>query len=69
MLVGSYYLALFAGGIASGWLGRFFEAMSPAAFWLLHGAIVGAGAVLILALRSRFVTALRLDADAREPAA
>ena len=68
MLVGSYYLALFAGGIASGWLGRFFEAMSPAAFWLLHGAIVGAGAVLILALRSRFVTALRLDADAREPA-
>jgi POT family proton-dependent oligopeptide transporter len=64
MLVGSYYLALFAGGIASGWLGRFYESMSPAAFWLLHAAIVGFGGVLILALRSRFVSALRLDVTA-----
>jgi POT family proton-dependent oligopeptide transporter len=63
MLVGSYYLALFAGGIVSGWLGRFYESMSPAAFWLLHAAIVGSGAVLLLALRSPFTRALRLEAD------
>jgi POT family proton-dependent oligopeptide transporter len=61
MLVGSYYLALFAGGIVSGWLGRFYETMSPAAFWLLHAAIVGSGAVLLLALRSPFTRALRLE--------
>lgn len=64
MLVGSYYLALFAGGIVSGWLGRFFEVMSPAAFWLMHAAIVGFGAVLLMALRTTFIRALRLEAPA-----
>jgi POT family proton-dependent oligopeptide transporter len=46
-MVGAYYLAIFLGGIFSGWLGRFYEALSPAEFWLLHGAVVGSGAVLI----------------------
>lgn len=64
MMVGAYYLALFAGGIFSGWLGRFFEVISPAAFWLLHAAIVGCGAVLILALRRLLVRELRLDGAA-----
>lgn len=62
MMVGAYYLALFAGGIVSGWLGRFFEAMSPASFWLMHAAIVGSGAVLILLLRPLLKRELRLDA-------
>ncbi|MBB6093734.1 POT family proton-dependent oligopeptide transporter [Povalibacter uvarum] len=61
MMVGAYYLALFAGGIVSGWLGRFFEAMSPASFWLMHAAIVGSGAVLILLLRPLLIRELRLD--------
>jgi proton-dependent oligopeptide transporter, POT family len=61
MMVGAYYLALFAGGIVSGWLGRFFEVMSPAAFWLLHGAIVGAGAVLILLLRRPLLREMKLE--------
>jgi POT family proton-dependent oligopeptide transporter len=63
MLVGGYYLTLFAGGLASGWLGRFYETLSPAAFWLLHGAIVAVGGVLILLLRPVFARRLRLDAS------
>lgn len=60
MMVGSYYLAIFAGGLASGWLGRFYELLSPADFWLLHAAIVGAGAILIVALRGPLRRAMKL---------
>jgi len=63
-MVGTYYLALFAGGLISGWLGRFYEQMPAAGFWLMHGAIVGGGGVLILLLRPVFTRALRLDAPA-----
>jgi proton-dependent oligopeptide transporter, POT family len=61
MMVGAYYLALFAGGIVSGWLGRFFEVLSPASFWLMHAAIVGTGAVLILLLRRPLQHAMKLE--------
>ena len=64
MMVGAYYLALFAGGIVSGWLGRFFEVLSPAAFWLMHAAIVGSGAVLILLLRRPLLREMKLDSFA-----
>ncbi|WP_262692837.1 peptide MFS transporter [Kordiimonas aestuarii] len=60
MMVGSYYLSLFFGGIASGWLGRFYEPMSDAGFWLMHGAIVGLAAVLVLLLHRPFRTVLKL---------
>ena len=60
MMVGSYYLSLFFGGIASGWLGRFYEPMSEAGFWLMHGAIVGLAAVLVFALHRPFKNALKL---------
>jgi POT family proton-dependent oligopeptide transporter len=51
MMVGAYYLSIFVGGIVSGWLGRFYEILSPATFWLMHGLIVSAGAVLLVVLR------------------
>lgn len=60
MLVGSYYLGIFIGGIVSGWLGRFYESLQPSAFWLLHAAIGIGGGVLILILKRRFVRELRL---------
>lgn len=62
MMVGAYYLAIFVGGILSGWLGRFYEPLQPAAFWTLHAAIGLAGAALLYGLRSWFLRALRLDA-------
>ncbi|MEM8985315.1 MAG: peptide MFS transporter [Pseudomonadota bacterium] len=61
MMVGSYYLAIFVGGIASGWLGRFYEKMSPEAFWLMHAGVVGAGAFLMLVLKGGLLRAMKLD--------
>jgi POT family proton-dependent oligopeptide transporter len=31
-----------------GWVGSYYEKMSPAQFWILDGGIAGMGAVLIL---------------------
>jgi POT family proton-dependent oligopeptide transporter len=61
MMVGAYYLSLFFGGIASGWLGRIYEPLSEAAFWGLHAGIVGLGALLVFLLRKPFVRYLKLD--------
>ncbi|MBM0107181.1 peptide MFS transporter [Steroidobacter sp. S1-65] len=60
MMVGSYYLGLFVGGIASGWLARFYEPAGPAFFWLIHMAIALAGALSVLALRKMFIRVLDL---------
>lgn len=61
MMVGSYYLAIFAGGIASGWLGRFYETVSPSAFWLIHAAVVGAGALLLFVFKTQLLQAMKLN--------
>jgi POT family proton-dependent oligopeptide transporter len=61
MLVGSYYLGIFIGGIVSGWLGRFYESLQPSVFWLLHAAIGIGGGVVILIFKRRFVRELRLS--------
>ena len=61
MMVGSYYLAIFAGGIFSGWLGRFYEQMTPSNFWLMHGVVVGAGAVLLLLFKGVLARAMGID--------
>ena len=63
MMVGSYYLGLFVGGIASGWLARYYEPLGPARFWLLHVAVAVAGALSILLLRRMFVRELDLGAE------
>jgi POT family proton-dependent oligopeptide transporter len=60
MMVGAYYLAIFVGGILSGWLGRFYEPLGPAAFWTLHAGIGLAGAALLFLLRGWFLGAMRL---------
>lgn len=58
MMVGCYYLAIFIGGMASGWMGRFYESISHAEFWLLHGAIAASGTVLILIFRRPLINLL-----------
>jgi POT family proton-dependent oligopeptide transporter len=46
MMVGVYYLSIFAGSLISGRLGSLYELVSPAAFWGVHAAIVAtAGAI------------------------
>jgi proton-dependent oligopeptide transporter, POT family len=50
-LMGAAFLSLFLANITLGWIGGFYEHMTPARFWALHAAIAGAGAVLAFALK------------------
>jgi POT family proton-dependent oligopeptide transporter len=54
MMVGSYYLSIFAGGLISGYLGRYYEVMPPFKFWLMHAAIVASGALLVMIIKRPF---------------
>ncbi|MGN6148080.1 MAG: peptide MFS transporter [Rhizomicrobium sp.] len=49
-LIGAAFLALFVGNILVGWVGTFYEHMTPASFWALEGAIAASGAVLAFLL-------------------
>jgi proton-dependent oligopeptide transporter, POT family len=53
MMIGTYYLSIFAGSTISGRLGGLYQRLSSAQFWLLHAAIVTAGGVLILLFARR----------------
>ena len=47
-LMGASFLSLFVGSVIMGWVGSFYDRMSPAAFWALDAAIGFAGAILVL---------------------
>jgi POT family proton-dependent oligopeptide transporter len=47
-MVSGAYLALFVGNILMGWVGSFYERMSPAQFWTLDASIAATGALLVL---------------------
>ncbi len=50
-LMGASFLSLFVGSVIMGWVGSFYDQMSPAAFWTLDAAIGFAGAILLLLIR------------------
>jgi POT family proton-dependent oligopeptide transporter len=50
-LMGTAFLSLFAGAVLMGWIGSFYDQMTPGSFWLLDAAIGFAGAILIVALK------------------
>jgi POT family proton-dependent oligopeptide transporter len=50
-MMGCAFLSLFAANVTLGWLGGFYEHMSPAAFWAMNVAIPAAGGLLALVLR------------------
>src|ERR1700678_1039916 len=50
-MMGSAFLSLFLSNITLGWLGGFYESMSPTAFWAMNVAIPAAGGVLALLLK------------------
>ncbi len=64
-LVGVNLFSTFIGSVVSGRLGGLYEAISPAAFWTLHAALVGLGGLIFLAIAWRFGRAYGLS----EPAA
>ena len=47
-MMGVFYLAAAACQFVLGWLGRFYETMTPAQFWLLHTAVAGAGLAFLV---------------------
>lgn len=49
-MMGFAFMTQFVSGVASGWLGRFYEPLGGVKFWLLHAAISAAGGLLVLAL-------------------
>jgi POT family proton-dependent oligopeptide transporter len=46
-MMGIAYMSLFVSNIVIGWLGGFYERMSPSAFWALHAAIAAAGGLAV----------------------
>jgi POT family proton-dependent oligopeptide transporter len=47
-MMGITFLSFFVANNLVGWIGSFYEKMSPAQFWLLHAAIAAAGGVAIM---------------------
>jgi POT family proton-dependent oligopeptide transporter len=50
-LMGASFLSLSIGDFFVGWLGNFYEQMSPAAFWAMHAGIAAMGGILAFVLR------------------
>ncbi len=63
VMIGVYYLNLFASNMLVGWLGTLFESMPPAAFWLLHAALVAIGGGLLLVAALVFQRTLAPSVD------
>lgn len=62
-MMGCVFLSLFLANITLGWLGGFYERMTPAEFWAMHAAISAAGGVLALLLKPGLERLLRAQAS------
>ena len=52
MMIGIYFLSVFAGSLLIGWVGQFYARMPTPEFWLLHaGAAALAGAIIVILWR------------------
>jgi POT family proton-dependent oligopeptide transporter len=47
-MMGAVFLTLFVANNLIGWIGTFYEQMTPIAFWAMHAAIAAAGGLLAL---------------------
>jgi len=62
-------MSLFVSNNVIGWIGGFYERMTPAAFWALHAAIAAAGGLVVLLLGRWLGRVLRADSPTASPAA
>ena len=65
-LMGASFLSLFVGSVIMGWVGSFYDQMSPAAFWAVDAAIGFAGALLVLLFGPALKRALEPHAKTEE---
>jgi proton-dependent oligopeptide transporter, POT family len=49
-MMGVCFLVLFVSNNLIGWIGTFYEKMTPTAFWLMHASIAAAGGLLVIVL-------------------
>ena len=49
-LMGVAFISLFVGNIVIGWVGTFYEKLTPARFWTLDASIAAIGAIIVLIL-------------------
>ncbi|MEO7149277.1 MAG: peptide MFS transporter [Rhodanobacteraceae bacterium] len=59
-MMGAVFLTLFVSNSIIGWLGGFYEHMTPAGFWAMHAGIAAIGGVLAFGLRRPLMRALAL---------
>ena len=57
-LMGLAFMSLFLSNTLIGWIGGFYEKMSPAEFWTMHAAIAAGGGLLVLLFGRRLSRAL-----------
>jgi proton-dependent oligopeptide transporter, POT family len=57
-LMGLVFMSLFIANTLVGWIGGFYEKMSPAQFWAMHAAIAAGGGLLVLLFGRRLSRAL-----------
>jgi POT family proton-dependent oligopeptide transporter len=62
-LVSACFLSAFLGTVMMGWVGSFYDQMTPATFWLLDASIALSGAVAALLLRRPLAKALAAPID------
>ncbi len=60
-LMGFAFLSPFIGHVLAGWIGSYFDQMSPSTFWAMDAAIALVGATLILLMRKRLQIALEAN--------
>jgi proton-dependent oligopeptide transporter, POT family len=58
-MMGIVFMSLFVSNMLIGWIGGYYERMSPAAFWGIHVVIAVAGGLLLLVFGRRLTHALR----------
>ncbi len=62
-IMGIAFLSLFIANNLIGWIGGFYEAMGPVAFWGMHAAISASGGVVVLLTGSRLRRVLAISAS------
>ncbi len=62
-MMGIAFMSLFISNNLIGWIGRFYEQMSPTSFWIMHAAIAATGGSLILLFGRRLGRALEVEEE------
>ena len=62
-LMGGSFIALFLGTVIMGWVGSFYDQMTPATFWTLDASIAIIGAALIMVARRPLERMLSIASD------